>query len=112
MSLGTTTHNFKARKQHRCSMCIEPINKGETYGRTKGQWEGDWQDWKAHDVCLQVYRTDEYDYSVECTSWCDLVSMTTTSNIEAFLKRFPPKDEEQYRHAKSHAEDLGVRITC
>jgi len=41
----------RARKHHKCFWCQTTIVKGTVYARGKGQWEGEWQDWKMHTDC-------------------------------------------------------------
>ena len=50
----------KLRKDKRCSWCGQVMKKGEVVYHFKGRWDGDWQNWKMHNECEQVYRNDEY----------------------------------------------------
>ncbi len=44
----------KASKHHICFHCHTTIVKGTVYARGKGQWEGEWQDWKMHTDCEAI----------------------------------------------------------
>lgn len=56
-----------ARKEHRCSLCCEPINPGDRYYRQHcADGEFRWS-FKAHDECESAARwgCNEFDYSME-----------------------------------------------
>ena len=60
---GELTHPM-ARKQHRCEMCFGPIPKGEKHAQYKGMYDGDWQNWRAHEECYEGYSDEaEYEFS-------------------------------------------------
>ncbi len=42
----------KASKDHSCSYCAEPINKGDYYTFQKGNCEGRWFESKMHPECF------------------------------------------------------------
>lgn len=91
-------YHRKARKPYRCTMCCKMINKGETYYRVAGIWQGEWQNWAAHDICEKLYTksTDAYeDEYVTDLSWNELLRITDEETIEVFLTRFPPIDADQ-----------------
>lgn len=44
----------KARKQHQCEECSAPIEKGETYSLSSGKWDGDWEEFKQHELCREL----------------------------------------------------------
>lgn len=41
----------RARKQHRCDYCLEPIGKGELYHRDTCAFDGRLYDWRTHVHC-------------------------------------------------------------
>lgn len=43
-----------ADKSHRCIHCIERIAPGTKHIRYVGRWEGEWQEWRMHDECLDA----------------------------------------------------------
>lgn len=47
--------SIKARKQHYCEWCSEPIVKGEIHYQFKGIWEGEWQNWRMHTECSDAH---------------------------------------------------------
>ena len=47
------------RKDHKCALCWGPIPKGERHVHCKGMWEGDFQDWRAHQECYDVTDTED-----------------------------------------------------
>lgn len=51
-----------ARKQHRCEYCYGPIPKGEIHPQFKGMWDNEWQNWRMHNECYDIYSTN-YDYN-------------------------------------------------
>lgn len=51
-----------ARKDHVCIMCFGPIPKGEVHVHYKGMWDGEWQDWRAHDECDSAFQDEPYSY--------------------------------------------------
>ena len=55
---GEPTHPV-ARKQHRCEMCFGPIPKGERHVQYKGKYDGEWQNWRAHEECYGGYDGEE-----------------------------------------------------
>ena len=44
----------KARKEHKCCECHEPIKPGNIYELVKGLWQGDWGTYKTCRVCAQI----------------------------------------------------------
>jgi hypothetical protein len=46
----------KARKEHKCCECREPIKKGEKYESVKMLYEGDWSAYKTCISCLRIRR--------------------------------------------------------
>lgn len=42
----------RARKQHRCEWCGEPIPVGEKHTQYVGKWEGEFQNWRMHNECF------------------------------------------------------------
>lgn len=62
------TTSPKARKDHPCIWCTEPIAKGSAYKRVVGTWEGQIQTSLFHPECaeacqkfLRDNRADEFD---------------------------------------------------
>lgn len=47
----------KARKEHKCDLCEGTIQKGETYCRFSGKYDGDMFDDKYHLVCREIINT-------------------------------------------------------
>lgn len=48
----------KAAKLLTCEMCGGPIPKGEVHVKYTGKFEGDWQNWRAHDECEKAWHAD------------------------------------------------------
>jgi hypothetical protein len=44
-----------ARKPHECQVCGLSIAVGTGYARFKGRYEGEWQNWAAHEPCMRMY---------------------------------------------------------
>ncbi len=85
----------KAVKAHRCAVCGKQVEPGETYYRIKGLWEKEWQNWGAHTVCLDIYHDGSGEQEITELSWRELVEIASTAEeLEAFVARFPPKDDE------------------
>lgn len=51
---GETFHPT-GRKNHRCELCWGPIPKGERHAQYRGMFGGEWQNWRAHEECLEEY---------------------------------------------------------
>lgn len=58
----------KARKPHRCCECGETIERGETYERVKGCWDGTWATYSTCLICSQI-RKDYFCSSVFGQLW-------------------------------------------
>lgn len=58
MDFGDTIFPI-ARKEHRCEYCYGPIPKGEKHSQFKGKWGGEWQNWRMHQECYDVYLGDD-----------------------------------------------------
>lgn len=41
----------KARKQHSCNYCFQPIDKGTIYNKQVNVYEGNMYEWKSHPDC-------------------------------------------------------------
>lgn len=44
----------KARKEHKCMFCCQPIPKGTTYLNSTHKYEGTIYDWKTHKHCGEI----------------------------------------------------------
>ena len=51
-----TTSIRRARKQHRCCECGEPIEPGDTYQIVEGMWEGDFATFKTCERCVELWK--------------------------------------------------------
>lgn len=118
MSIGTTTTNPVATKPHRCEFCGRAIDRGERYARVRGQWEREWQNWAAHTICLDI-GSGAGEFEVYQYDWRDLAEMTTSAEqLEAFLQRFPPAEEDpdegetQAAYAARQFERLGRKAAA
>jgi hypothetical protein len=58
MNFGTEKQ-VKLRKTVRCAWCGQDMMKGKTVYQFKGRWNGDWQNWKMHNECRDVYYDDD-----------------------------------------------------
>lgn len=56
MSIVLWTETPKARKAHACDLCGRPIEKGETYLRMRGTFEGDPYTEKRCTHCIALVR--------------------------------------------------------
>jgi len=45
----------KARKRYECSLCLAPIRPGQTYDVQASVDHGDWEQWREHQGCLELY---------------------------------------------------------
>lgn len=85
----------KAVKTHRCEVCGTQIERGEKYYRIKGLWDKEWQNWGAHTVCLDIFHDGSGEQEVTELSWREIVEIASyAEQLEAFLARFPPEDDE------------------
>jgi hypothetical protein len=46
------------RKRHRCEMCYAAIPQGERHYHFHGMYDGDFQDWRAHEECFEGWQAD------------------------------------------------------
>ena len=68
----------RARKEHTCGACKEPIKRGHLYSRTACLYEGSWDFWNRCARCEAIYRflkplvrdLGEED-GFECEQYCD-----------------------------------------
>lgn len=51
-----TVHRQKARKQHDCAECADPILKGQVYIYLNTFDERAWPQWKKYTLCLECER--------------------------------------------------------
>ena len=49
----------KAAKNHRCEWCGETIPKGEIHFQFTGVWESEWQNWRMHEECSEIYSLND-----------------------------------------------------
>jgi len=54
MSDFYTEKKVKARKQHKCELCTDLIEKGEIYLKSVSVWEGDFNSYKRHLKCAKI----------------------------------------------------------
>jgi hypothetical protein len=50
--------HIKGRTDHRCEACFGTIPKGVEHYHFKGQYGGDWQNWRMHEECFEKYDAD------------------------------------------------------
>ncbi len=48
------TRMVKARKEHKCIECLEPIKKGEEYQRCSGLWDGGFNTYRTCKHCADL----------------------------------------------------------
>lgn len=58
----------KAKKEHKCSLCGQKIEAGESYRRDSGKFDGSFFDYCYHDSCYRLIGefcriTDDNEYS-------------------------------------------------
>jgi hypothetical protein len=69
----------KARKEHRCNFCCQPIQKNTFYTKSTHKMDGIVYDWKTHSYCSEIAsKLDMYDNSYD--------GLTTEDFIE-YIKR-------------------------
>ena len=42
------------RKEYRCEWCYGPIPQGEKHAHFVGIWQGEFQNWRMHEECLEA----------------------------------------------------------
>lgn len=72
MAECTACHHPKARKPVRCCECGQTINKGETYERYSGKWEGDWFVTRTCQICAEIRDTFYCNGWTSETLWEDM----------------------------------------
>ena len=53
----STSSLFKARKDHKCFLCTEPILKGEKYWNESGKYDGNFFYHHMHENCAELINT-------------------------------------------------------
>lgn len=51
----------RARKEHTCGWCHDPIVVGEYHFRFVGKWQGEFQDWRMHSDCEDAHQNETDD---------------------------------------------------
>jgi hypothetical protein len=71
----------RARKEHRCCECGEPIPPGMEYGRATSLYEGGWS---THSRCSACLILAEWVATVTgyCPLWCGLCESVDNANDE------------------------------
>ena len=75
----------KARKQHRCIWCTEPIEMGDKYTHEKSVYDGYMQDHKWHPECLGAnadYHREEGESEFEAHSFARGTTHEAGLNME------------------------------
>ena len=44
-----------ANKAHSCGWCGRRIERGEKHHHYKGRWRNEWQDWRMHNECWEMW---------------------------------------------------------
>lgn len=60
----------KCAKEHKCSGCHDTIEKGESYKRIEGLWDGDFSTFKFCEGCIKVM--EELESAGCCYSYDDI----------------------------------------
>lgn len=50
-----------ARKAYRCEACHEEIEAKTLHVNYKGQWQGEWQNWRMHEECHASLEPDDLE---------------------------------------------------
>lgn len=51
----------KIRKPHRCEWCGQQIEIGSKCYLYKGMYDGEWQNWRMHEECREIYDYEEFE---------------------------------------------------
>lgn len=81
------------RKRYRCASCQGPIPKGEEHYHQTGQYEGEWQNWRAHQECHEAWAEDGYE------------ELSTDGEIPERIKALMATE----RQAKADVSEVAVR---
>lgn len=73
----------KARKDYRCMFCGNTIEKGKTYRKSVGKWEGELIEWKYCEFCDSFLINAYMDATGEC-EW-------TTDDGREFIQEYGRK---------------------
>lgn len=55
-----------ARKVYKCQHCLENIGIGERHRKFVGEWEGDFQSWRVHEVCATPLAECQDEFGALC----------------------------------------------
>jgi len=50
-----------AKKAHRCIWCNDLIVIGERHFKYVGEWEGEFQNWRMHEDCMNAHQRETFD---------------------------------------------------
>jgi hypothetical protein len=79
----------KARKQHMCCECFNPILKDSVYYDISGMWDGEFDRMRAHKDCHEFYRMlNEQSFTGEPYSFCELIDVIMNELPSEMYKEF------------------------
>lgn len=63
MSIFNVAAPRVSRKDRQCAWCSQQIPAGERHDHFVGKWEGEFQNWRMHAECFNVYSEDWGEFS-------------------------------------------------
>lgn len=118
MSFAKNRH-VVARKAHFCAWCKTEIAVGELHYQFTGKWEGEFQDWRMHDVCTDAHQseTDEGEICEEahprgltCDQRDEARRKLAKEVQEAILDEMREKGVPEELVAKVASDDIGLIV--
>jgi hypothetical protein len=115
MSFGGGDY-VKAQKSHSCIWCQTPIQKGETHYQFKGQWEGEWQNWRMHGDCTGAHDDETqdgqiHDHPHERGRTCHQTEMSRWNKVKEIgklIKETSLKTDQEFENLGAEILDLVV----
>lgn len=82
----------KARKEHKCSECREPIMPGEQYMLHEGLWEDHWSRYRTCPGCLEIIDDARKEDSEFSYAFSQLFTYLSEADL-GYLITMAPVDE-------------------
>jgi hypothetical protein len=95
-------NKVKARKPHRCCECLRTIERGETYQKVCGKWDGSFDTYETCLGCLDLARS----VGVTCWGFGDLIDCFSEADGSPELSEWMESREQRRLAIKAEREEV------